>query len=217
MFYSFQTIENLRLALSKDNRIVHIRDFGTGKDRSEAISQIVGKALQSIKYSQLLFRIVHYFKAQYILELGTSLGITTAYLASVASDNVCLSLEGSPEIAALANENLRKLKLSNVEIVFGDIDNTLVDVLKRLEKLDFVFFDANHRSEAVLSYFELCLPKAHKKTVMVFDDIYWSSDMENAWLEIKRHPSVHSTIDLFQLGIVFFNDDLHKKHYKMRY
>ncbi|MDD4993442.1 MAG: class I SAM-dependent methyltransferase [Paludibacter sp.] len=216
-FYSFQSIENLRSALRKDNREVHITDFGTGTDRSETISRILAKAVQSPKYSQLLFRIIHYFKAQHILELGTSLGITTAYLASVSSDSECVSLEGSPEIAAVAKENLRKLKLSNVEIVVGDIDTTLADVLAKAEKLDFVYFDANHRSEAVLNFFKQCLPKAHKQTVMVFDDIYWSDDMEHAWDEIKSHPAVNSTIDLFQLGIVFFNDDLHKKHYKMRY
>jgi len=216
-FYSFHSIENLRSALRKDNRIVHIADFGTGSDRTETISQIIGNAVQSPKYGQLLFRMVHYFKAQEILELGTSLGITTAYLASVSSDNVCVSLEGSPEIATVAKENLRKLKLSNVEVVVGDIDTTLLNVLNKTEKLDFVYFDANHRSEAVLSYFEQCLPKAHRETVMVFDDIYWSADMEHAWREIKKHPQVNSTIDLFQLGIVFFNDDLHKKHYKMRY
>jgi len=216
-FYSFHSIENLRSALRKDNRVVHITDFGTGKDRTETISHIIDKAVQSPKYGQLLFRIVHYFKSEYVLELGTSLGMTTAYLASVSTENTCVSLEGSPEIAALAKENLRKLKLSNVEIVVGDIDTTLSGVLAKTEKLDFVYFDANHRSGAVLNYFEQCLPKVHKNTVMVFDDIYWSADMEYAWNVIKEHSQVNSSIDLFQLGIVFFNDDLHKKHYKMRY
>jgi predicted O-methyltransferase YrrM len=216
-FYSFQSIERLRSALQKDNRVVHIADFGTGKDRSETISKIVDKAVQSSKYGQLLFRIVHYFKAQQVLELGTSLGITTAYLASVSTENTCISLEGSPEIAVMAKENLRKLKLSNVEIVVGNIDTTLAGVLAKTEKLDFVYFDANHRSQAVLNYFEQCLSKVHKQTVMVFDDIYWSADMEHAWGVIKNHQQVNATIDLFQLGIVFFNDDLHKKHYKMRY
>ena len=80
-----------------------------------------------------------------------------------------------------------------------------------------MFIDANHKSEAILRYFNLCLSKVHSNTVIVIDDIYWSSDMENAWKVIKNHPLVMSTIDLHQMGIVFFNSDLHKRHYKMRY
>jgi predicted O-methyltransferase YrrM len=216
-FYSFQDIENLRSVLKRDKRVLNIVDFGTGTDRSESISNIAFNSLQSPKYGQLLFRMVHYFKSQHILELGTSLGITTAYLASVSSDIACTSLEGSPEIANIAKENLRKLNLSNVEIVVGNINNTLKDVLNKTNGLDFIYFDANHRSEAVLNYFELCLAKTNNDTVMVFDDIHWSEDMENAWNTIKDHPRVSSTIDLFQFGIAFFNTDLHKKHYKMRY
>ena len=90
-------------------------------------------------------------------------------------------------------------------------------VLDQTNKLDFVFIDANHKSEAILNYFNLCLSKVHSNTVIVIDDIYWSSDMEKAWKKIKNSPQVMSTIDLFELGIVFFNPDLHKKHYKMRY
>ncbi|HET7732429.1 MAG TPA: class I SAM-dependent methyltransferase [Paludibacter sp.] len=203
--------------LKKDYRAINITDFGTGSDRTETISAIAYKSLKSAKYGQLLFRIIHYFRAQNVLELGTSLGITTSYLASVSSEIHCTSLEGCPEIAKIARENIDKLAIKNVEIVVGDINSTLANVLNQTNKLDFVFIDANHKSEAILRYFNLCLSKVHSNTVIVIDDIYWSSDMEKAWKVIKNHPQVMSTIDLFQLGIVFFNMDLNKKHYKMRY
>ena len=121
------------------------------------------------------------------------------------------------EIAEIARENIDKLAIKNIELVTGDINNTLTVVLDQTNKLDFVFIDANHKSEAILNYFNLCLSKVHSNTVIVIDDIYWSSDMEKAWKKIKNSPQVMSTIDLFELGIVFFNPDLHKKHYKMRY
>jgi len=216
-YYIFQQIENLRLKLKKDFRDINITDFGTGGNRTETISEITSKSLKSAKYGQLLFRIVHYFKARNVLELGTSLGITTSYLASASSEIQCTSLEGCPEIAQIARENIDKLVIKTIEIVVGNIDNTLVNVLNQTNKLDFVFIDANHQSEAILNYFNLCLSKVHANTVIVIDDIYWSGDMEKAWKVIKNHPQVMSTIDLFQLGIVFFNSDLYKKHYKMRY
>jgi predicted O-methyltransferase YrrM len=126
-------------------------------------------------------------------------------------------LEGCIQIANVAKENFKLLNIKNIQTVVGDIDKTLTTVLDEFDQLDLVFIDANHKSQAVLSYFEQSLPKVHPNSVIVIDDIYWSSDMEYAWRKIKEHPLVTSTIDLFQLGIVFFNSDLHKMHYKMRY
>jgi predicted O-methyltransferase YrrM len=216
-FYIFNTIEKLRILMLKDNRILDINDFGTGNNRSKPVSFIADQSLKSAKYGQLLFRMVHYFKPHNVLELGTSLGITTSYLASSSTEIHCVSMEGCPQIAQVAKENIDKLDLKNIELVVGNIDNTLIEVLNKINKLDFVFFDANHQSKAILNYFELCLTKVHNYTIMVIDDVYWSDDMEMAWKKIKDHPQVTSTIDLFQIGIVFFNTDLHKKHYKMRY
>jgi predicted O-methyltransferase YrrM len=129
----------------------------------------------------------------------------------------CVTLEGCPQIAAVAAENFRKLNLKTIELVVGNIDVTLPGVLASMPQLDMVFIDANHRSSAVLQYFELCLPNVHKNSIVIIDDIYWSDDMELAWQTIKNHPRVASSIDLFQMGIIFFNTDVNKMHYKMRY
>lgn len=216
-FYVFTSIEAIRKKLKKDNRMLDIKDFGTGTDRKELVKDTVSRSVKSAKYGQLLFRIVHYFKSILILELGTSLGLTTSYLAASSSKIKCVSIEGSSEIASIAQENFNNLGLTNIRLKVGNINEILISELDKMERLDMIFIDANHKSNAVLSYFETCLPKVHKDTVLVIDDIYWSKDMESAWTEIKNHPKVTATIDLFQLGIVFFNTDLHTKHYKMRY
>lgn len=216
-FYIYHDIEALRAKMLTDKRQIDVKDYGTGFDRKRKVSDIAAHSLKSAKYSQLLFRMVHQFNPQTILELGTSLGITTAYLASNSSKSRCITLEGCSQTAGIARENFAKLQLGNVELVEGDINVTLEQVLKTVTTLDFVFVDANHSSSAVLNYFELCLPFVKSNTVMVFDDIYWSDDMEQAWKTIKRHEKVKATIDLFQLGIVFFNADLNKKDYKIRY
>lgn len=216
-YYIFPKIEELRGLLKKDFRNLNINDFGTGNNQIKNVADIAKESLKSAKYGQLLFKIAHYFKSINVLELGTSLGVTTAYLATSSSEIKCVSLEGSQEIANIAKENFQKLKLKNIEIVTGNIDLTLSAVLDDFQKLDLVFIDANHKLPAVYEYFESCLNKIHVGSVIVIDDIYWSVDMENAWKMIKNHPQVTTTIDLFQLGIVFFNPDLHKNHYKMRY
>jgi len=165
-FYTFQTIEHLRDTLKKDKRVLNIKDFGTGEDRNETISDIAKKSLKSAVYGQLLFRIVRYFKARNILELGTSLGVTTCYLAASSSEISCVSLEGCPLIAEVAKENIKNAGFKNIEIVVGNIDTTLAEVLNDMPKLDVVFIDANHRYEAILSYFELCMTKVQNSTVI---------------------------------------------------
>jgi len=216
-YYIFSSIEKIRSQLKKDKRKLTISDFGTGTKKQKTVAEITRKSLKTAKYGQLLFRLSVHAKAQNTLELGTSLGLTTAYLAAPSSFIRCISLEGCQEIADLAIENFKALDIKNAQIVVGDIDITLPKVLKEFNQLDLIFIDANHKSEAVLSYFEQCMAKVHSDSVMVVDDIYWSADMEKAWKEIKEHPRVMATIDLFQQGIVFFNTDLHKKHYKMRF
>ena len=217
LYYVFPRIEAVRSVLLNDKRSINVCDFGTGNDRVRVVSDIARHSLKSAKYGQLLFRIVNCLKISNILELGTSLGITTAYLASPSTAIRCISLEGCPQTANIAQDNFKKLGLHNIEVVVGNIDDTLPTVLDKVADLDLIFFDANHRSEYLLKYFNQCLTKVNENTVMVIDDIYWSADMESAWRQIKECSMVTSTIDLFQLGIVFFNTDLHKKHYKMRY
>ena len=216
-FYIFDSIEKLRQSLEKDDRILNVTDFGTGIDRKRKVSDIAKKSLKSARESQLLFRIANYIKAGNFLELGTSLGVTTLYLGSLSPRMKCVTLEGCPQIASVAKENFKKLNLKNIELVVGNIDVTLSNVLASMPQLDMAFIDANHRSKAVLEYFALCLPNVHKDTIVIIDDIYWSDDMELAWQTIKDHPRVTSSIDLFHMGIIFFNTDVNKMHYKMRY
>jgi len=216
-YYIFSEIEKLRSDLQKDKRKIFIKDYGTGKDRKSTVAEIVRTSVQIPKYSKLLFKIIAHTKAQKILELGTSVGITTAYLASVSTASECITLEGSTEVLNIARENFNKLNIKNIATIEGDIDITLSSTLSTLGKVDFVFIDANHSSAAVLDYLEKCLPFLSENAIVVFDDIYWSDDMEQAWKAVKNHPGVRSTIDLFQMGIVFFNPVLNKKHYKVCY
>jgi predicted O-methyltransferase YrrM len=216
-YYIFSSIEKIRLILKEDKRILDVSEFGTGNKQKKTVAEITKKSVKSAKYGQLLYRLSDYIKARNTLELGTSVGLTTSYLAASSSAIRCVSLEGCTQVAEIAIRNFEELSIKNAQIVLGNIDLTLPEVLNEFNQLDLIFIDANHTSGAVLNYFEQCLAKVHKNSVLVVDDIYWSADMEKAWKKIKEHPQVMTTIDLFELGIVFFNSDLHKKHYKMRF
>lgn len=221
LFYAFEDIEDLRAELKCDNRIIHVTDLGAGsrvnKNIERKVSDIARHSLKSPKYSQLLFRLADYFNAGEVIELGTSLGITTAYLAGANSKSRVTTLEGCPQTAALARENFKKLSLENIELVVGNFNDTLEQVLATKPHVDFVFFDGNHQKLPTLHYFEECLKKAHDHSVFILDDIYWSQGMKEAWNEIKEHPQVAITIDLFFLGIVLFRKEQVKEHFRIRF
>lgn len=214
-YYVFRGIESLRHQLKHNHNYIYITDFGTSPNRKERISTIAHHALKGHFQAQLLFRIIHHIQAKKVLELGTSLGITTMYLASSSSKIACITIEGCPAISKIAKHNFQRLDLQNIKLVNARIEEVLGDILAENGMQDFVYIDANHRYEPLLQYFEQVLNFTHAKTVVVLDDIYWSREMEAAWKKIKTHPQVTATIDVFSMGIVFFDPVYQKKHYKV--
>lgn len=218
----FAEIEKLRKALAYNNSIIEVTDLGAGSAKinteKRKIKTIASSSLKPKKYSSLLARIAKYYRSQSILELGTSLGITTSYLATANPAATVYTFEGSKNIALIAQNNFDKLGLQNIHMLQGDFDETLPELLAKIKKLDLVFVDGNHRKEPTLKYFDWLMEKINKQSVFIFDDIHWSKEMEDAWKEIQDHPFVTLTIDLFFIGVVFFNNDLKvKQHFVIRF
>ncbi len=217
----YAEVENLRKQLLIDNRIITVTDLGAGShvnnNRQKKISSIANNALKPPKLAQLLYRLVANLQPRNIIELGTCLGITTVYLKKAAPNVKVYTLEGCPETAAIAKETFKKAASDDVELITGNFDDTFSSVINKLQQLDFVFVDGNHQKEATLKYFEWCLPKVHENTMLIFDDIYWSEGMKEAWAEIKAHPKVTVTIDLFWIGLVFFKPGQVKEDFLIRY
>jgi predicted O-methyltransferase YrrM len=221
-FYAFAAIENLRADLLKDSSEIDVEDFGAGsrlrKINKRSVQAIAQSSLKPKKFGQLFFRMVNYYTPQNILELGTSLGITSAYLASANTNIKLTTLEGASTISKIAISNFKHLQLENIQLVTGNFDETLKDVLANYSKIDFVFVDGNHRFEPTLRYFHDLLPLTHDQTILIFDDIHWSREMEKAWKEIQDYPAVTLTIDLFFIGIVIFRkENKVKQHFTIRY
>lgn len=216
-YYIFREIEKIRRKNLNDHRKINVTDFGSRESESREISEIASVAVKPAEQAQLLFRIICYFRSKKILELGTSLGITTMYMAAASSHESCLTLEGCSETANVARENFKKLGMNDIQLIECNISEQLEDIFKQYGSQDFIFIDANHRHDALIQYFDLCVNNCFDKSVIVIDDIYWSTGMQQGWTEIKNHPRVTTTIDIFHMGIVFVNPVLSKKHYKIRW
>ena len=218
----YSRVEKLRQKLRKDHREIQVLDLGAGSVHGDgsvrSISSIARNAAKPAKFGQLLFRMIRHYQPVQVLELGTSLGITTAYLAAGNPLSKVITIEGSPAVADKARQNLQELSLQNVRVQTGAFDEVLPGVIKKLKGSALVFIDGNHSRQPTLDYFHTLVPHLGHGSIVVFDDIHWSEGMEQAWEEICAHPSVMLTIDLFFIGIVFFRNEFRiKQHFVIRF
>lgn len=215
---TYKDILKYRQELLKNRQKIKVTDLGAGslitKKRERFISEIAKNAGTTHKRAKLLYRIITYFKPNAILELGTSLGIATQSMSLANPDAKITSIEGCPNISVFTKANFEKHQLKNIDLIKGNLNTVVKDISSN--SYDLIFFDGNHQKEATLNYFESLLPTAHNDSVLIFDDIYWSKGMTEAWENIKQHPEVTITIDTFYWGIVFFRKEQLKEHFVIR-
>ena len=239
-YYAWAKIEEIREQLLRDEREVTFVDYGSGRALSSSpadankrlVKDIAKGSLAQKKYAQMLARLVRWLGSanpQYlskrkedrglnIVELGTSLGVTTAYLATMNKGDKVLTFEGCNAVAEIAKENWKLLEINNIECRVGEVteESLRLAMVDLQGGLDVAFIDANHTYEGTKSYFNVLVEKVHEKTVIVVDDIHYNQAMEKAWMEICADERVTSTMDLYQMGMVFFDKHYWKRNYKIR-
>jgi len=229
---AYVAIEELRRRLLQDGTLLSTEDMGAGSAWSGAgtagtaefagagaaalmhrrsIGDIARRAAKPPRLGQLLFRVARHYRPGTIVELGTSLGLSTAYLAAGAPDAKVWTIEGSAAIAMTAADNLRGLGLDNVEVSTGNFDDLLDPLLDKIGPVELAFVDGNHRREPTLRYFDALIRHTGRSAALIFDDIHWSLEMEQAWESIRKDPRVYLTIDLFFIGFVFLRDEFKVK------
>lgn len=224
----YALLKEYRKALLANKNSIEVTDFGAGSkvfnSNKRVVAEIAKTAGISVKRAQLLYRITHYFEAENILELGTSLGLAT-YALALGSRNptfqdgtkaAITTLEGCPNTMAIAKNQLQLFNITNVKYITSEFNNYLQISNLKSKIYNLIYFDGNHSKQATLEYFELLLPTISNDSVWIFDDIHWSAEMEEAWEMIKKHPKVSVTIDTFQWGLVFFRREQPKEHFIIR-
>ena len=215
----FDNITSLRKELERNNLEIEVTDFGAGskvfKTNKRRIADIAAKAGISKKRGKLLAKTVAYFKPKHILEIGSSLGISTGYMAAGNPQAQITTMEGCPTIAGIAKKNYAALGYSNINMIVGRFEDNLDKVLKD-KTFDLIFFDGNHQKKPTISYFEKCLKTAHEDSVFIFDDIHWTEEMEAAWDHIRNHKKVSLSVDTYKWGLVFFHKGRGKEHFTLR-
>ena len=214
---AYKSILNYRKELINNKSTIEITDLGAGSNKIKSnvrpISNMAQLAGTTLYRAKLLYRLVKYFNSKEILELGTSLGIAAQALYLGNPDATITSVEGCPNLFSFSKTNFLKNNL-NINLINKDFQKAIEDL--KNNSFDLIFFDGNHNKKATLNYFETLLPTIHNDSVFIFDDIYWSKEMTEAWGIIKQHPKVTVTIDTFFWGFVFFRKEQKKEHFTIR-
>lgn len=204
----FTEIEQRRRTLLTSQKEVTTSTLGAPSHISKAsthtIAHVARHSLSLPKFGRLLFRLASFQSARHVIELGTSLGITTLYFSAVPSVQQVITLEGNADMIIAAQQQFQSWSRHNIRLVTGNINDTLPLVMDQVPQVDIAYLDANHRYAPTMQYFAQLLTKVHEDSVIIVDDIYWSREMKEAWKVIKQHPSVMLSIDIFDAGLVFF-------------
>ena len=214
-------LTKLRKQLLSNSKIISITDLGAGStinpNNTRAIKDIAKNSSKPHKYGRLFYRMVKYFETESIVELGSSLGISTSYFAIANPKGKITTIEGCPNTLAIAKENFNQLGLSNIKTIQGDFKTHLSTVLNNASSPSIIFFDGNHQEKATLDYFNTALKYKTEESIFIFDDIHWSEGMTKAWNKIKGHPETVVTLDLFFIGIVFFDSRLTPQNFNIKF
>lgn len=214
-----EVIRRARRMMFSNRNLIETVDFGAQSGGREfktyriRVNSLARKRTAPLKDVFTLNRLARHFGPEYILEFGTSTGLSSVALASSHPKAQLTTMEGCASVVSVAQAVFDKLGLDNIDVEIGNFNTLLPEVLRKMPRLDMVYFDGNHRKIATINYFHHCLAKAHPESIFVFDDIRWSSEMYEAWQEISKMKEVSVSIELSRMGIVFFRQGIEKQHF----
>lgn len=221
-FSDFEELNTLRKQLQSNTTTIEITDFGAGSKKLNSnkrqINQITKYGIAQKKQAEFLYRLLNKFVPKTIVELGTSLGLTSLYLSKALPKSNIYTIEGCPNLFKFSKELFKTEGVKNITSINGNFNVEFPKLLSNIDTLDFLYIDGNHAYEPTINYFNLALEKILPNSIFVFDDIYWSDDMQKAWKEIYAHKDVTLSLDLFYFGIVFFKtENKEKEHFVLKF
>ncbi len=221
-FYCFSEIEKIRYQFLKEEKCFDAIDFGAGsksiRGSKKKVSEVAKTSLANSVTGQRYFKLVNYLKPTSVLELGTCLGISTAYLAKGNPLAKIYTFEGNSFLNKYAKDVFKQLNLKNIFQIEGDIGETLQPfLLEKDEKIDFVIIDANHKSPFLFSYLKTIKPFLAEDAFIIIDDISWSDDMRLAWEVIRKQKDYTLTFENMNQGFLCTSKNYTKQHFYLRF
>jgi predicted O-methyltransferase YrrM len=201
--------------LKTNDELISGADFGNGgRQVTRTISHYAKTSSMLDFQANLLCRLVAYLKPHFILELGTNIGKSGAYMASANRDCRMITIDANDGLKCLADKHFQYLELFNVECRAQTFETFFNE---NNDSFDFIFLDGNHHYEPTIEYYKSLKTIVNSGGALVFHDIYYNAGMKKAWAEIKRDQDVSVSLDLFFFGIVWFGKNQAKEDFKIRF
>ena len=216
-----ETIQDIHRQLQSDATQIPVGISGAGSRVNPSEARSVGSFVRtssvSGKYGAMLYRITRWFRPEMILELGTGLGISTAYLAAGSPQTTLHTIEANPERANFSSSVIKRCGLAEVKVHHGGFEQKLEEITPDVKERFVAFVDGDHRYESTVEYVKYLVSLAGDEALIIMDDIYWSKGMQRAWKEVISWPEVRVSIDMFHMGILLLRKDLNKAHLKIKF
>lgn len=205
----------------KRNRTTISSESGAGSlmnQKKYRVDRIAKHGVTSLSNASLVSGLIEHLQVQHVLELGTSLGIHSCIMASMPSVKELITVEKNQELARIASANFERLRLKQVSLVPGDVEDYLNEAVSQSLKFNLIYVDANHTYEATLTYSEMIAHLITKDLgVVIYDDINWSPGMRKAWEEISCSFTEGVVLETFQMGILIYKSGLQSQHHIVSY
>jgi predicted O-methyltransferase YrrM len=202
-------MDRLRRQLSRNKEVIEDEDPGAGshlKSKDLQVRQIAATSVSSQEKCEWLFRVMLMLQPKHVLELGTSLGVSSLYMAGALPTSTIYTMEGRSSIIKIAKNNISAASVNNIELIEGNFDDTLSATLDQVNPIDFVILDGNHQYTPTMEYMSMVMTK--QPMAILVDDIYWSEEMTRAWHEIKSIKHFNVRIDFYHFGLLLHRPEI---------
>jgi predicted O-methyltransferase YrrM len=209
-----QKFKHLKKSILANKTLLHTQDFGAGSKKMKeqrTVSETFKNASCKGTYAQLLYQLSSHYQPKKILELGTNLGIGTFHLHGGNPIAKVVSIDGCSETQEIAKKHL---KSENIQFITNTFDEALNNL--KPSTFDLIYIDGDHRGESLIRYLNKLNEFSHDETIFVLDDIRWSKDMFETWIQLKNSSDFHLSMDLFKMGILIPKKGKEKEHFIIR-
>jgi predicted O-methyltransferase YrrM len=165
------------------------------------------KSSEGWKELQFIYSCVLLKKPSLVLELGTNVGFSSAYIGSalkaLGRQGRIHTVDASPYKMRLAKKLHEQLGLNNVDYTVGLFYEVLPGLLSQLKGVDLAFIDGQHEYKATWDFFEMISEVAAPGALLIFDDISgYSEGMDRVWRQVRADPRVFASSELGNIGLV---------------
>lgn len=158
---------------------------------------------KSTRLDRLMFRMVNYFAAKSVLEIGAKSGIGVLYLTAPSSEIVYQS--ACCKINSSIQEYIADHWERNVSF-HSDLGVTQ-------EKQDCIVIDMRGLDNNWTDIYEYVADLIHEESFVILKNIRTNKEANSLWKQFRANDKVSVSLDLYNIGILFFNPKLYRRNY----